>query len=106
MRAVMNEYLFVFGYRGNTADVDADYEKTGFFRITASDEHQAEQWGRELADRYSQYLSGKRTWCDGEFASWVEHDADEELIVAAKSLPLVPFGENPPWDEVRDVLRD
>ena len=103
------EYLYVFGYedpidRQSNSDVHTDFETSEVIRILAEDEQQALEWGREISERFIQYLfkDNQISWKNDRFASWIENNPDEYLCKQLDSFPIVKTGQYPDFEALEN----
>jgi hypothetical protein len=90
-------FVFRFGYE--TAQQVAanalhgwDDEDSNYIVIDATDEAEALEWGREIAEEYVNSLGGG-SWKAGNFAHWVESLSD---CPWARKRPVIGVGQRPP----------
>lgn len=103
------EYLYVFGYedpidRKVNSDVNTDYESSEVIRIIADDEQEALMWGREISERFIQYLfkDNEISWKNDGFASWIESNPNEYLCNQLDTFPLVTVGQYPDFEALEN----
>lgn len=99
------EFLYIFGYedpidRKVNSEVNTDYESSEVIRILAEDEQEALAWGREISEKFIQYLfkDSQISWKNDGFASWIENNPDEYLCKQLESFPIVKVGRYPDFE--------
>jgi len=108
----MKEYLYTFGYHDledhAATERGFDQESLGFFRVLATSEAEALEWGHELSRWYTSVLfdDGKPHWDPAWFASGLETDPNVELREASLTVPVVKTGEYPDPEQIRAAFYD
>jgi hypothetical protein len=103
----MHRFLFRFGFctpaqwEANEAHRWDDESSSAFF-VLAENAEAAISWGREVAERYGNYLFEQAgvtkitSWKDSQFAHWIEEKpAPEFTSEYLEKLPQVTMGQVP-----------
>lgn len=103
LAAMKNRSLVVFGYETplqlkNNKEHGWDDEESVAIFVMAGSKEQAEEWGREIAERFLKDLFKDQaiSWKKSDYACWVVDDPasrfDEDGL---KKVPLVEVGDYP-----------
>ena len=110
-------FYFLFGYHAPdgweaaVADPNFDYDSTGFFPISATDENAALSWGNRLAEwyltqLYSDHPDLKYDWSPNRYATWVESDLPVGCEQVAHDLQAIQNGVYPNFATVKAAFHD
>jgi hypothetical protein len=104
---VMKPFLYIFGFedpfdRKSNETVGTDFESSRLIYILADTEVEALAWGHEISERFVAHLHGDASvsWKQGNFASWIESDANAALSPSTRCVPTVYVGEYPDLDRL------